>query len=420
MAEDSKSVWQVMIKAFGKLPSDTAHRRFVAIALIDATGTGMFLPVTVLFFTRIAGLSPLEVATGLSAGGMVGLAAAPVGGFLLDRVDARWVLQPTLAVRAFCYAAYGIVHSVVTFIPLACLANAAAQVGRPARNMLVTQIAADADRVRLLAFASTARNVGFGVGGLLASVALAADSKMGYFVVLGVNAASYVAAAALLPGMPPRRNSSAGHAQARKRLAVLRDRTYVLLAALNSLLLVHDSVLVVGVPLWLAEETAAPRMLAGFLFTLNTILVVTLQIRASQSGATVTGAARAYRYSGLAFLVSCAIFASSMRLGAVLASVVLVLGVTALTGSEIWGAVGEWGVSLGLAPDELRGQYLSLYSMGFGLQKVFGPAVVALVVTDGGRTGWFLLGTVVLVTAFSASVIAKRASPRHATAALPV
>ena len=401
--------WQAVIRAFPKLPSDAAQRRFVVIALIDATGTGMFLPITVLYFTRIAGLSAAEVGAGLSASGMVGLAASPLGGFLLDRADARWVLLPTLAVRAACFFAYASVHSVVAFIPLVCLAGAASQVGRPARNMLVTQIAAGAERVRLLAFASTARNVGFGAGGLLASAALVSNSQAGYLVILGVNAASYVASAALLPGMPPRHNSCRGHPAITQRWAVLRDRSYVLLATLNSLLLIHDSVLVVGLPLWLAEKTAAPKLLTGILFTLNTAMVATLQIRASRGGTTVLGAARAYRRSGFAFLAACAVFASSLHLGAVLASVTLALGVVALTGSEIWGAVGEWGVSLGLAPEDVRGQYLSLYSMSFGLQRVFGPAVVAFVITNGGRAGWLLLGAAVLVTAASTSLVAKRA-----------
>lgn len=374
----------------------------------------MFLPVTVLFFTRSAGLPAVTVGAGLSASGVAGLAVAPLGGHLLDRMDARWVLLVALGVRAACYGAYATVHSVTVFLPLVCIAGAASQAGRPARNVLATQVAPATERVHLLAVVATARNVGFGLGGLLASAALASDSRPGYLAVLWVNAASYVIAGTLLPGMPARRSPPAPRREMpRQRRAVLHDHAYVLLAALNAVVLVSDSVLVVGVPLWLAQATEAPRALTGVLFTLNTVMVVTLQIPAGRSGATVPGAARAYRRGGLAFAGACALFAFAARLGPVPASVALVLGVMALTGCEVWGSTGEWGISLGLAPESARGQYLSLYSMGFGVQKMLGPVLVTVVVISGGQLGWLVLGTAVLGAGASASFAARRVARRR-------
>jgi hypothetical protein len=47
------------------LPPAGPLRRYAFVSLVDATGTGMFLTVSVLFFTRFAGLAAGSVALGL-------------------------------------------------------------------------------------------------------------------------------------------------------------------------------------------------------------------------------------------------------------------------------------------------------------------------------------------------------------------
>jgi len=64
------------------------------VSLVDATGTGMFLTVSVLFFTRFAGLAAGSVALGLSLAGLAAMIGAVPLGSLGDRFGYRrvWVL----------------------------------------------------------------------------------------------------------------------------------------------------------------------------------------------------------------------------------------------------------------------------------------------------------------------------------------
>jgi hypothetical protein len=61
------------------------------------------------------------------------------------------------------------------------------------------------------------------------------------------------------------------------------------------------------IPLWLVQETDAPRVLLAWLFGTNTVLAVLLQVAASRGAETVAGALRASRISAAFFVLSCLI-----------------------------------------------------------------------------------------------------------------
>src|ERR1700684_4251198 len=68
------------------LPPAGPMRRYAFVSLVDATGTGMFLTVSVLFFTRIFGLAAGSVALGLSLAGL----AAMIGAVPLESLSDRF------------------------------------------------------------------------------------------------------------------------------------------------------------------------------------------------------------------------------------------------------------------------------------------------------------------------------------------
>ena len=373
--------------------ADGPRRRFAAISFIDSLGTGLFLPLMVLFFTRSAGLTVGQVALGLTLAGIAALVATPAGGHLLDRYDPRLTLVLSYGIRAAVYAAYSVVHSIVAFIPLVCLAQASAQVGRSARTLVVAGMASEEERVRLLAGVSTIRNLGVGLGSLGAGVALAGDTRTAYLAVVWINAASYLLGGLLVWTMPATHPRRQPRTEDRGTVrAVLRNRRFTSLASLNAVLLVNDAALIVGVPIWLTTATDAPAALTGLLFTLNTVLVVLLQVVLSRSSKTLHGAGRAYLFSGAAFLLGCFLFVLAATDGRPLAIMLMIAGVTALTVAEIFSVAAGWSVSLGLAPLEQRGRYLAVFSLGEGVATSAGPALVTLAVVQGGGPGWIALG----------------------------
>jgi hypothetical protein len=389
-------------------------RRFLCVTSVDAIGTGLMLPMSALYFTRGVGLSAISVGLGLSIAGVIGLAATPLTGPLVERFSARGVLVGCYVNSAIVYAVYPLIHAYAAFVAAVSAAAVANRITQPSRVAFVRALAGSNETsVGLLATVATVRNAGFAVGGLLTTVALAAGRREGYVALALANAVSYLAAACGLRGLGSPAGKapkvSSGHVYGK----LLREhRDYLMLAALNAVLLLYDSVLVVGVPLWLTRYTRASVALAGLLFTLNTVLVVGLQIRVSRSTADTGRAARAYARSGAVAATACLLFAAAGGAAVELAIMLLVLGGISLTFGELWASAAEWGASIALAPEANRSYFLSVFGTGTAAQMAFGPGLVSFALAWGGRAGWLLLGTLML----AAGLGAKRVTGARARA----
>jgi hypothetical protein len=171
----------------------------------------------------------------------------------------------------------------------------------------------------------------------------------------------------------------------------------------------HLSLLLVGFPLWIAERTAAPKSVAGVVFTLNSLLVVVLQVPFSRRAHTVAQGGAALRRSGFALLATCAMLALVQGLPAAPAvALLVVIGVVECV-AELEEASGGWAVSLRLSPDHARGRYLGVWALGFSVHEIAGPAVMGVVVARGGGVGIVAFGTVVAAAGVVASLLARHA-----------
>ncbi|MFI6535917.1 hypothetical protein ACIBHY_25945 [Nonomuraea sp. NPDC050547] len=70
-------------------------RAFLTGMFVDALGSGLYVPLTLLFIHEVTGLSMAVVGLGVTVAAAAGLAANPVAGILIDRFDARSVLVGT-------------------------------------------------------------------------------------------------------------------------------------------------------------------------------------------------------------------------------------------------------------------------------------------------------------------------------------
>ena len=398
------------------LPREANQRRVLAAGFADALGTGLFLPLTVAYLNRVVGLSPTQIGIGLAIAGFAAVAAAPVSGALVDRYDARAIVLGCFAISALGFLAYIAVDSFGSFVTVAVALQLASRMERPATAALVLGVTSGPARVDSLAWQQTSRNLGYGIGGLLAALALLADGKSPFVVLLAANAASYVVAGACVWRLPTVRPATRGSGNRAGYRAVLRDRPYIGLALLNVVVALYDSLLLVAMPMWILTRTSAPLAMTGLLFTLNTALVVLLQVRTARRIAARRGISTAYRTAALAFVAACVAFALTAGVSTPIAVVLLVIALAALTRGELESTSGEWFLTVELAPLHLRGRYLGLFKMSMALQQAIGPLVVIAAVVHWGRMGWIVLALVVASAVLASRRLAAYAMsrPTHA------
>ncbi|MFG2986630.1 MFS transporter [Streptomyces sp. NPDC048258] len=383
--------------------------------LANSLGNGVFLTVSALYFTRIAGFSASQLGLGLSIAGIAGLFAGVPFGHLADRKGARGTAAALLVLAGLATAAYLTTDSFILFVLIAFFYAMFERGAHAARQALIPAVLSGESLVRVRAKIRVVTNVGVSAGAGLGGLALLWDTRTAYHLTFALNALSFVVCGLLflrLPAVPP----SARRAPGEPRLAVLRDRPYALLALINMVMLLHIPILEVVLPLWIALHTGAPRSLTAVLLLLNTLAVVALQVRVTKKIDALEPAVRAFRVAGVVLLASCAAFALSAGRGAVTATAVLVAATALHVYGEMVQSAGSWLIGYELAPEDKQGQYQGLFNTGVAAVQMFGPVSLTLLLIEWGTPGWLVLGAVFLAGGLLMAPAVRWAESRRAGA----
>ncbi|MEU1198889.1 MFS transporter [Streptomyces sp. NPDC005813] len=391
----------------------TSHRllppvgpqRVLALAqLANSVGDGAYYVTSALYFTHVVGLAPTHVGLGLTVAWAVGsLVGVPLGR-LADRRGPRGTAALLALATATAVASFLVVRGFVPFVLAAC-AYASAQSGlAAARQALLAGLVPAGRRTGLLAHLQSTLNAGLAVGAGLGGLALHAGTRAAYSGVFALDATSFLLCAGLLLRLPPVRPVTArrGH-----RLGVLRDRPYVLVTFLNTVLLLRMPLLSLGVPLWITERTEAPAWLVSALFVLNTGAVMVFQVRMARGVTGLTAATRAIRRSGLVMLASCAVFALSSGASPWVAAGILVAGALLQVVAEMQQSAGSWQLAFDLAPADRMGEYQGFFGAGVTVARTMGPLVLTSLLVGWGTPGWLLLGGLIAGASYAMGPAAR-------------
>ncbi|MEU0603863.1 MFS transporter, partial [Streptomyces sp. NPDC006393] len=196
----------------------------------------------------------------------------------------------------------------------------------------------------------------------------------------------------------------------------LGDRRFLAVTGLNGVLVLHQTMLNVGVPLWVVRHTSAPVAVVPLLFALNTALVIGLQIRFSRGVREEGQSRRSLWWAAWLLAATGLLLAASAGPGRAGALVLLVLAVGTLTVGELWQSIAGWALPVDHAPEGRRAEYLSVFNLGVTVQAVLGPLAVTAVV-GLGPAGWLLLTAVFAGVALLTAPVLR--ALEHTTRALP-
>ncbi|MGI8667573.1 MAG: MFS transporter [Jatrophihabitans sp.] len=381
------------------LPPSGPGRTLAIISLVNTTGSGLWVTSSALSLTRFVELPATHVGIGFSVAALVCLVASTPMGYLADARGPRRQQVVFYVLLAALFGAMLLVNSLWSFILVAALTALADAGQRGARGALIAGCIPPEQRVRSRAMFRTMANVGYTLGAGTGGAAIAVGSLTAYRLMIIGNAASYLAVALLATRLPDLAPSV--RAGSEPRLLSLRDRPYLLFVALDGLMSMHNDILNLVLPLWIAGHTGAPKWMAAVCIVVNTVLVVLLQVRTSRNTETIQGAVRAARAGGLLIGAACLLFALSSGRSAGPATVLLLLGAVVHVLGELRHSAAGWGLSFGLAPAERQGQYQATYAMGGQLGRIVGPAVLIWLVLGLGWPGWLGVAALVVLPAFA-------------------
>lgn len=383
-------------------------RQLGVLHLVDALGNGMFVGGSALYLTIIGGLSPAEVGIGLSIAGIAGLVSTSVLGVVSDRLGARRTLGVVLLLAAVAYLGYPLVHSPWSFYPLAAVIGALEWGCGPSFISMIAEFVPAEHRIDARAGLRVLFNVGFGAGALAAAGLAAGHTRALLQAFPLFNAATFVAAGILVLRLP--KVEVTPPAPGTARFKALRDLPFLRVVVVTTVLALQVSVLTVGVPLWLVSRTPLPHALAPALVAVNSVVIITLQLRMSRRVRTRAHAVTAGKRAGLAACAGCAALPFSTGMPVLVCLLVLLLGVALLTAAELWQVASAFSLGFLLAPEDRKGEYLGAFQMSTVAQSIIGPGLVAAVVGQGSGTAWLLVAALFLAGALTIGATVTRVS----------
>ena len=380
-----------MLKAIvGNIVSpDPTVRKLTFANFINTFGNGMFHTVGIIYFSFTVGLGAHAVAFAFTIGAAVSLAVSVPAGHLADRYSPKLIGIVSFTLQGLILGAQIFTKTWNVFVVLLCLEYFVERFGQNARMSYIAQIGEGQKRVEARAYMRAVTNLGIGAGTLIAGIALAINTATAYKTMIALDALTFIFAAiayARVPNIPPTLQE-----HEKFDWTVLKDHRYIVATALNGGLTLHFLIQNIAIPVWVVQETNAPRWMISGIMLMNTLAIVLFQVRTSKKYTDVRIAVRQFQRASLYVAIACLIYATSTGVNAYLASAILLIAMGAHIAGELVGSNASWMIAMDLADERRQGVYQGIWSMGFGLTDMIGPSILVALVIGIGQFGWVIL-----------------------------
>ncbi len=384
-----------------KPPSPLAGR-LATQSLLFALGEGTFMTGSAVFFTQIVGLSAAQVGLGLTVAGLAAFVAAWPMGKLVDRFGPKRMWAVSATGQAAMFTLWPFIDGFGGYVAMAVVMEVVGSLGGAAHGAYTIDVLPPGERVRSRAFMYSALNLGFTLGSLVGGIALAFDSDGVLRLVPWFTSLVFLVNAAAILRLP---NASHDDRTPQQRQAKppgpgpLRNVGWMLTTFFLGVLWTNQVLLHLVIPLWLVQETDAPRVLLAFLFGTNTVMCIVLPMAAARGVRDVTTALRAIRVSTVFFVVSCLITLYTHDTVGWVTIALVWLGHVTVTGAELYLSAASWSFEAELMDVRRRGEYQGASELSGTLGRVWAPALYTFLALSWGALGWLAIAAIVVVAA---------------------
>lgn len=402
-----------------------------AATLVNRAGT-MVLPFLVLYLTRTLGITPAHAALSLTVYGIAALITMPVAGRLTDVLGPLTVIKTSLFLSGVLLFLFPLAHSFATILAITFLFAILNESVRPPSLSMISDLVAPAQRKPAFALSRLAVNLGMSVGPAIGGV-LALFSFRWLFFVDG--ATSILAGIVIMlarwdvtrlkPSHDPDWSEpselgseieadsvvplAAAHPAADLR-AFRNRRMLYFLAAMIPVQIVFFQ-LTSTLPLFLVHNLHLPESFYGTVFTLNTLLIVAIEVPLNTAMAHWPHR-RTLTLGALLYAIGFGAFALVKGPAQVFAAVII------WTFGEMILLPGSSAYAAEIAPAGRRGEYMGLYTMSFSFAFALGPFLGAELLQRWGPHGlWGAAFVSGCISTLMMSRIGSR-NPKRAEAAV--
>ena len=400
ISNSSMNIW----KSLRGLPRDVWVLSLAS--LINRAGT-MVLPFLVLYLTRELGFSVASAGVALGVYGIGSIIVSPVAGKLSDVTGPLPIMRVSLIGTGILLLVFPFVRSYAGILAITLAWALISECFRPATLALVASIVTPEQRKPAYALVRLAINLGMSIGPAAAGF-LAARSFGWIFIVDG---ATTIAAGIVLIAVPfaaaksfaSERDARSAQRSPEPSPPIFGDRRMlfflVAIFLTGVVFFQHEGPL----SLFLVQDLGLSPAFYGALFTINTLMIVFMEV--PLNGATAQWPhARALALGSFLFAVGTGAFAFATGPGTIIFGVVIWTFGEMMLFPQAAAYVAE------IAPPARRGAYMGAYSLAFNISFAVGPwAGTVAFARYGARALWLSVFAIGVVSALMMTQVAASA-----------
>jgi MFS family permease len=367
-----------------------------AATLVNRCGT-MVLPFLVLYLTRVLAISVSHAALALTVYGIAALLTMPIAGRLTDRLGALFVMRCSLLLSGFVLFLFPLAHHFGAILAVTFVFAILNESVRPPSLALVSELVEPGQRKQAFALSRLAVNLGMSLGPAIGGILAVYSFR---FLFFADGATSVLAGLVLIFAWPGTRRTKASEPQwddpedlgreieaegpallaaphpAADLRAFRNGRMLYFLAALIPTQLVFFQ-LTSTLPVFLVRYLRLPESFYGTVFTLNTLMIVALEVPLNHATAHWPHR-RTLTLGALLYAIGFGSFALASGPAGVFAAVAV------WTFGEMILMPGSAAYAAEIAPAGRRGEYMGLYTMSFSFAFSVGPWLGAMLLDVHG------------------------------------
>jgi MFS family permease len=371
--------------------------------LVSSIGMSLVWPFMTIYVRDKLGVALTVVGLVLAANSGAGLVSQIVGGPLVDRFGRKIAMAFSLGARSVIMLGLGLASDLPSFACLIVLSGFVGSLFNPALNSMVADMVEPGRRIEAYGLMRIVSNLGIAIGpaigGFIATrsylvsfLAAAAASAIYFLIILFFTTETR-------PEVSVDRNASAEVSGGYGRL--LRDFRFLAFCLTLAVMGIAYAQMMTILPVYIKEQYGIVESQFGLIMATNAAMVVVFQYPVTKLLKRVP--------LGSALAVG-ALFVA-LGLGTVAISsafTMFLLSMIIVTIGELIFAPSSTAFAADVAPEAMRGRYMGVYGMSYGLTFGLAPAVGGIINDSLGPVAvWYSMTGVALLSAVSFLLIGR-------------
>ena len=379
------------------------------VVFIDLLGGFMLYPFFALYLTQKFDINMATVGILFAIFSVTGFVGSAIGGALTDRMGRKGVIIASLVLSSVSALGMGFAPSLVAFVWVTVIVGTMSSIGGPARQAIVADLLPEEKRAQGYGISRVVFNMAVIIAPPIAGL-LIANSYLTLFIVDA--AISLVAATVVLIALPetkPEAHPDAVPETMKQSFSgykeVFKNTPFILFIGVTILMTLVYMNMNSTLGVFLRDYRGIPEIGFGTLLSINALIVVALQIWVTR---------KLKQFKPLAMMaVGSFLYAIGFGMyGFVSGMALFITAMVIITIGEMVVTPFQESLVANFAPEKMRGRYMAVSGMTWGIAFMIGPYFAGLLLDSGNPNMlWYISGFIGLLATIGFAILNKSHKP---------